>query len=80
MQSARELEELFVIDVGKDGISIVVGKYKGEVSRLSKEGMRFEMKNVIFASDLRGNLLSVKKDEMNVHKPWGKASSGHEEI
>lgn len=60
MQSVRKLKEPFVIDVAKDGVSIV-GKYEGEVLGFSKEGVRFELKNVIFVPELRGNLLSVKK-------------------
>lgn len=59
MQSTWKLEEPFVIDVPKNGASIV-GKYEAEVQAevtvFLEEGVR-----VVLVTALRGNLRSVKK-------------------
>ncbi|XP_062556877.1 uncharacterized protein LOC134221706 [Armigeres subalbatus] len=56
----RKLKQPFVVDVANDGVSLI-GEYRRRREGTTKEGVRFEMKNVVFLPDLRGNLLSVKK-------------------
>lgn len=59
MQSTRKLEELIVIDVAKDGVSIV-GKYEAEVQAEVTEFLE-EGVHVVLVTALTGNLRSVKK-------------------
>lgn len=38
-----------------------VGEYDRIVQGITEQGVEFEIKNVVYLADLRGNLLSVKK-------------------
>lgn len=60
LKNIRKLNEPFVVDVAKDGVTLV-GEYEGSVTGKTKEGITVEIKNVIYLPDLRSNLLSVKK-------------------
>nr|XP_029717511.1 uncharacterized protein LOC115260614 [Aedes albopictus] len=55
-----QLKEPFVVDVAKDGVTLV-GEYEGVVRGITKQGVRFEMQHVVCLPELRSNLLSVKK-------------------
>lgn len=60
MQYARKLEDPFIVDVAKDGVSLE-GKIEGQITGVTKQGTQFEMKSVVYLPELRGNLLSVKR-------------------
>ena len=60
LQNIRKLKEPFIVDVAKDGVTLV-GEYEGTVRGKTKEGVILEMKNVIYLPELRSNLVSVKK-------------------
>lgn len=60
LQSIRRLKDPFVVDVAKAGVSLE-GKLEGLVRGTTLQGTRFEMKNVVYLPQLRGNLLSVKR-------------------